>query len=117
MKYLLIMQMNPEAWDALTEKERNAVMSGHGEFIRTIKESGEMVSTDALAGPAESVVVRGTGGGAQVVSDGPYAEAKEFMGGFYVVDCASKDRAVELARLIPDTRFEGLAVEIRPILG
>lgn len=116
MKYMLIMQLNPQAWDALTEEERNEVMSGHGEFIKTIQESGEMVSTDALAGPPESVVVRGTGG-AQIVSDGPYAEAKEFMGGFYIVECQSKERAVDLAKLIPDTRFDGLAVEVRPILG
>lgn len=117
MKYMLIMQLNPVAWDALTDDERNEVMSGHGEFVKAIQESGELVSVDALAGPAESVVVRGMGDGARVVSDGPYAEAKEFMGGFYIVDCDSKERAVELARLIPDTRFEGLAVEIRPILG
>ena len=117
MKFMLIMQLNPQAWEALTEEERNEVMGGHGEFIKTIQNSGEMVSTDALAGPAESVVVRGKGGGVQVVSDGPYAEAKEFMGGWYIVDCESKERAVELAKLIPDTKVAGLAVEVRPILG
>ncbi|SDK01809.1 YciI family protein [Nonomuraea jiangxiensis] len=115
MKFLLIMHMNPEIWDSLTEDERNEVMSGHGDFMKTIQESGEMISTHALADPSNSASVRGTGG-APAVTDGPYVEAKEYMGGYYLVDCESRERAIELAKLIPDTRFAGLGIEVRPVM-
>lgn len=115
MKFLLIMHMNPAVWDPLTEEERQEVMSGHGPFIETIKKSGEMISTVALADPSESAVV-GVRGGVPAVTDGPYLEAKEFLGGYYLVECESRDRALELAALIPDSKVEGLGVEVRPVI-
>ncbi|WP_158887411.1 YciI family protein [Amycolatopsis anabasis] len=115
MKYLLIMQVNPAILEALTEEEREAVMNGHQEFMRTIEESGEMISTHGLADPANSAVVRSQGG-VPAVTDGPFLEAKEFMGGYYLVDVESKERAIELARMIPDTKIDGLAVEVRPVM-
>ncbi|GLZ37244.1 YciI family protein [Actinokineospora sp. NBRC 105648] len=115
MKYLLIMQVNNAVLEALTESEREAVMAGHGEFMETIQESGEMIGTQALGDQATSVTVTSRGG-TPVVTDGPFVEAKEYMGGYYLVDCESKERAVELAGLIPDSRIEGLAVEVRPVM-
>ncbi|MFG1709356.1 YciI family protein [Nonomuraea sp. M3C6] len=115
MKFLLIMQINPEIWNALSDEERNEVMNGHGAFIKTIQESGEMISTHALADPSNSASVRGRGG-VPAVTDGPFAEAKEYMGGYYLVDCESRERAIELAKLIPDTRVDGLGVEVRPVM-
>jgi hypothetical protein len=114
VKYMLIMQLNPVAFDALTEEQRNQIMEGHGAFMETIKASGEMVETHGLAEPAQSAVVR-VRDGMPVVTDGPYLEAKEFMGGYYIVECASRERALELAALIPDAAVEGLAIEVRPI--
>ncbi|MEU7165791.1 YciI family protein [Streptomyces morookaense] len=115
MKYLLIMQVDQDVLEALSEDERKLVMDGHGKFMKVTRESGEFILTQALAHPANSVVVTGTGG-TPVVTDGPFAEAKEFMGGFYLVDCDSKERAIELAKLIPDTRIKGLSVEVRPAM-
>jgi hypothetical protein len=115
MKYMLIMQLNPAAFDALTDEQRKEIMDGHQAFINTIKASGEMVETHALAEPAQSAVVH-VRGGVPVVTDGPYVESKEFMGGYYIVDCATRDRALELAALIPDAGIEGLGIEVRPII-
>jgi hypothetical protein len=115
MKFLLIMHVNPQIWDALTEDERNEVMTGHGSFVETIRESGEMLGTTALAEPAASAVVR-VRGGVPTVSDGPYLEAKEYLGGYYLVECASRDRALELAAMIPDAKVEGLGIEVRPVV-
>ncbi|PXX71795.1 hypothetical protein DFR70_1011229 [Nocardia tenerifensis] len=115
MKFLLIMHSNPQVWDALTEQERNEVMSGHGAFMETVKKSGEMLGTTALADPSESAVVR-VRGGVQAVTDGPYLEAKEYLGGYYLVECASRERALELAALIPDAGVEGLGIEVRPVV-
>ncbi|WP_040842056.1 YciI family protein [Nocardia brevicatena] len=115
MKFLLIMHSNPQIWDALTEEERNEVMRGHGAFMETITESGEMIGTAALADPSQSAVVQ-VRGGVPVVTDGPYLEAKEYLGGYYLVECDSRDRALELAAFIPDARVEGLGIEVRPVV-
>jgi hypothetical protein len=115
MKFLLIMQINPAVLEALTEEERNLIGAGHGEFMQSIKDSGEFIITQALADPANSTTVRGTGG-APAVTDGPFVEAKEYMGGYYLIDCENQERAIELAKQIPDTKFGGLAIEVRPVM-
>ncbi|GAA2688593.1 YciI family protein [Nonomuraea recticatena] len=115
MKFLLIMHSNPQIWDALTEEERNEVMSGHGAFMETVKKSGEMIGTVALADPSQSAVVK-VRGGVPAVTDGPYLEAKEYLGGYYLVECDSRQRALELAALIPDAGVEGLGIEVRPVV-
>ncbi|MDL4776841.1 MULTISPECIES: YciI family protein [Thermomonosporaceae] len=115
MKFLLIMHTNPLVWDALTEAERNEVMTGHGAFMETVEASGEMISTAALAEPSASAVVR-VRDGVPAVTDGPYLEAKEYVGGYYLVECENRERALELAALIPDAGVEGLGIEVRPVL-
>ena len=115
MKYLLIMHVNPAVMDGLTEEQRTTIMEGHGKFIETIRESGELIVTQALADPANSSVVR-VRDGVPVISDGPYLEAKEYLGGYYLVDCEGVERAQELAAMIPDAAFEGFGVEVRPVM-
>ncbi|HWC83214.1 MAG TPA: YciI family protein [Pseudonocardiaceae bacterium] len=115
MKFLLIMHMNPAVWNALTEEERTAVMEGHGGFIDTITKSGELITTQALDDPAQSAVVR-VRDGQPVITDGPYLESKEYLGGFYLVDCENRDRALELAALVPDAKVDGLGVEVRQVM-
>jgi hypothetical protein len=115
MKFLLIMHLNPEVWDGLTEEERTEIGDGHGAFIDAITGSGELITTQALADPSQSAVVR-VRGGQPVVTDGPYLEAKEHLGGFYLIDCESRDRALELAAMIPDAKVEGMGVEVRPVM-
>src|SRR5882724_7651096 len=101
------MHVNPAVWASLTEDERKAVEVGHGDFIKTIQETGEMINTQALADPSTTAVVR-VRDGVPVVTDGPYLEAKEFLGGYYLVECESKERAIELAAMIPDASVDGL---------
>jgi hypothetical protein len=115
MKFLLIMHMNPELWNSLTEEERNEVGNGHGAFMDAITKSGELIITQALADPSQSAVVR-VRGGQPVVTDGPYLEAKEHLGGYYLIDCESRERAIELAALIPDAKVDGMGIEVRPVM-
>jgi hypothetical protein len=115
MKYLLIMQINPDVMTSLSNDERQALHRGHEEFQQMAREAGEMISSHALADPSTSTVVRGRDG-VPAVTDGPFVEAKEFMGAFYLVDVDSHERAVELAKLLPDARVDGLAIEIRPVM-
>ena len=115
MKYLILMQVDPDVLAALTDEQNAAIGEGHQKFMQTITESGEMLSTNALGDPSQSTVVRSNGGTPEVV-DGPFAESKEFMGGYYLIDVESKERAIELAKQIPDAGIDGLALEIRPVM-
>ncbi|MFF5402238.1 YciI family protein [Streptomyces misionensis] len=115
MQFLIALHINPAVLDALTAEEKAAVQEGHGAFIEALKESGELVTTQALADPSQSAVVT-VRGGRTVVTDGPFLEAKEHLGGYYLVDCEDRDRAVELAAMIPDAAIEGLGVEVRQVM-
>nr|WP_062343041.1 YciI family protein [Herbidospora sakaeratensis] len=115
MKFLLIMHMNPRLWDGLTEQRRQEVMAGHGDFMEAITKSGELVGTAALADPSESAVVS-VRGGIPVVTDGPFLETKELFGGYYLVEVENRERALELAALIPDAHVDGMGIEVRPVV-
>ena len=113
MKYLLMIYMNPNVFETLSEEEQNAVVNAHGEFQKPIRESGELVGFAALADPSNSTTVR-VRDDVPAVTDGPYLEAKEHLAGFYVVDCETVERANELAAMIPDARYT--AIEVRPVM-
>ena len=91
-----------------------AAMAEMGALISELTESGELVSTEGLADPSETKTIRVRDGG-PAVTDGPYAEAKEHMGGFLLLDVSDERRAIEIASRWP----AGLtaAIEIRPLLS
>ncbi|SHK15958.1 Uncharacterized conserved protein [Pseudonocardia thermophila] len=115
MKYLLIMHNNPELLNSLPPDVMDAIGKGHQEFIEKIRASGELIVTQALADPSTSKVVR-TRDGERVVTDGPYLEAKEYLGGYYLIDVENEERALELAAMIPDAGIEGMGVEVRAVM-
>ncbi|MFI1992078.1 YciI family protein [Actinoplanes sp. NPDC020271] len=115
MKFLISMHINPAVLEALTEEERTAIGAGHGRFMEGLKERGELITTQALVDPSQAVVVK-VRNGQPVVTDGPFLESKEYLGGFYFVDVDSKERAIELALQIPDAAVEGLGVEVRQVM-
>lgn len=115
MKYQLTMYLDPDVMAALSEAQQDAIMTGHQDFIKRIRDSGEFLSTQALGPVGESAVVR-VRSGLPVVSDGPFLETKEFLAGYYLVECESRERALELAGMIPDAAIEGLAIEVREVV-
>jgi len=115
MKFLIGLHINPTVLDALTDAEKTALGAGHGAFIEALKESGELILTQALADPSQAAVVS-VRNGQPAVTDGPFLESKEYLGGFYLIDCESKERAIELAAQIPDAAIEGLGVEVRQVM-
>lgn len=112
MKYLLVITMNPQVWDSLSEEEHNAVFAAHDTFQKEVLRPGEFLSTVALADPSNTKTVR-VRDDVPAVTDGPYIETKEFLAGYYLVECDSLERATELAAAIPDARFT--AIEVRPV--
>jgi hypothetical protein len=113
VKYLLMIYVNPEILESLSEDDRAEVFRAHDELIKLITGTGELVSTAALTDPSTTATVR-VREGVPAVTDGPYVEAKEYLAGYYQVDCESRERAVELALMIPDTKLT--AVEVRALL-
>jgi hypothetical protein len=114
VKYLLLIYQNPSSWQLLSEDERQSLMHDAGSIMNALTASGEWVGGEALADPstAKSVRVRD---GVPAITDGPYAESKEQMVGFCIVDCESTERAVDIATRWPDARLWG--VEVRPLMG
>jgi hypothetical protein len=85
---------------------------------RVHRHDQEVRRADHDPGPGRSVAERGVRvrGVPPAVTDGPYLEAKEYLGGFYLIDCEGKERAIELAAQIPDAKVEGMGVEVRQVM-
>jgi hypothetical protein len=96
-----------------TSAENAELSAEYERFTQEIIDSGEFVSGARLAGPDTVSTVRVRSGSAEV-TDGPFVESKEHLGGYYLVDVPGPERAAELAARIPDARFTG--AEIRPLL-
>ena len=109
MRFLFLVHGDSEAEAAMTREELRAIVDEHIAYGAMLRERGAHVLGEALSG--EAVTVRP--GSKPLVTDGPFAETKEAVGGFYVVDVASREEAIELAGRVP--RSPGLAVEVLTI--
>jgi hypothetical protein len=112
MRYMLLIYTDPAEEAGRTEAEEAAVMGDYYAFTQSIVDSGEMRGGDPLQPITTATTVR-VRGGRTTPTDGPFAETKEVLGGYYIVDCADLDRALELAARIPAARTG--SVEVRPI--
>ena len=116
MKYLILIYSNPasrEIWEGFSDEQRAEGFRYYGALTDELAASGELIVTEALADPSltRRVTVRD---GQTVTSDGPFAEAKELLAGFFLVECDSMERAVEVAARMPEAEL-GL-IEVRPVL-
>ncbi len=127
MKYMLLMQFSAAtadfpALDTWAPGEVQAHIAFMMDVNRQLMESGEFVDAQGLAGTETARIVRADGRGAPVVTEGPFPEAKEFLAGFWIVDCDTAERAVELAASIsaapgPGGRPLGMPIEVRPVMS
>jgi hypothetical protein len=112
MKYMLLIYENPGTRELFFADDKlRAAMNA---YVDELRESGEMVEGEGLADPSTARVVR-THNGVPAVTDGPFMEAKEYFGGYMIVDCDSIERATEIATLFPPSPLGG-AMEIRPLM-
>ncbi|MFD0891526.1 YciI family protein, partial [Streptosporangium algeriense] len=109
---MLMIYNNPEAWEVLSHEERDGLVGEARELVAELAASGEWVGGEALAARSRSRTVQARDGGL-MITDGPFIEAKEHLAGYCVLDCATEERALEIAARWPDARI--CAVEIRPI--
>jgi hypothetical protein len=113
MKYMLLIYGNEEAFSSVGAETLAEIIRDTDALNRELFESGELVAAYGVADEMNTKMVRVTDG-TPVVTDGPYAEAKEYLGSFMIVDCDSLERALEIAARSPSARYWG--VEVRPLM-
>jgi hypothetical protein len=113
-KYMLLIYGNEAGFANPTPEQWDWMMKAHGAFAQAVVEQGgQIISGDALAPTATATAVRGDASGGQVVTDGPFVETKEALGGFYIVEAADLDQAIAFAKQCPAP--DG-GIEVRPIM-
>jgi hypothetical protein len=116
VKYLILIWSNPESrrvWESFSDDQRAEGFAYYAALDEELAASGELIVSEALADPSLSRRVS-VQDGRTITSDGPFAEAKEHLAGFYLLECESQDRAVEIAARIPEAELD--LVEVRPVL-
>ena len=113
MQYLLMCCFDEKCWNDLPQDERDSVMKDYGEFVQSTIRDGRYLAGARLQSVASATTVRGKSG-KPVVMDGPFAETKEQLGGYHLVECKDLDEALALARRIPTLRVGG-TIEVRPV--
>ena len=114
MKYMILLYDNAHMRELFAG--RTDLMQEMDELLDEIRRSGELVVTEPLADPVQTRTVRPVHEPHHppVVTDGPLVEAKEYFGGYLIVDCETEERAVEIASRWPSVRFA--PIEVRPIM-
>jgi hypothetical protein len=113
MKYMLLIYDNEQAWAKLNEPEQRKVYGEYMQFTEDIKASRNYLAGAQLhpIGTASSVRVRD---GKELVTDGPFAETHEQLGGYYLIEAKNLDEATHIAARIPSARYG--TVEVRPVV-
>jgi hypothetical protein len=113
MQYLLLIYGDQNGWESMSEEERGQVFQDYGTFTQELENSGSMVGGNALQPTQTATTVR-VRNDETLTTDGPFAETKEQLGGYYLVDVNSIDEALEWAAKIPGARHG--SIEVRPVM-
>lgn len=113
MKYMLMIYDDEQAWGKMTEAERGQMMGEYMQFTEAIRASGNYQAGAQLqtTGAATAVRVRE---GKRLVTDGPFAETREQLGGYYLIEVKDLDEAIAIASRIPSSRSG--TIEVRPLV-
>ncbi|MBA2460205.1 MAG: YciI family protein [Actinobacteria bacterium] len=112
MQYLALIHTDESQWDGLSEDERGKAMEGYMAFAQEGRQAGVITDGNELAPTATATTVR-VRGDETLVTDGPFAELKEALGGYYLFECGSIDEACDWAAKIPGASYG--AIEVRPV--
>jgi hypothetical protein len=110
VKYMLMLYENDTDWTQVAEEERDGALREHERFVQLLRERGVAFSGEALQPQGTATTLRRAGDDL-IVTDGPYVELKENLGGFYIIEARDLDEALEIAKRCPT----GVATEVRPI--
>ena len=113
MKFIALIYADESHYVDATPADTAAIFQAHGEFGAVAREAGVFDGGDGLQGSAMATTVR-VRDGERLLTDGPFAETKEQLGGFYALECKDLDEALAWAARIPEAQFG--AVEVRPVI-
>jgi hypothetical protein len=113
MQYLLLIYGNEESFGKMSKAEQDGVLQEYGEFTKNIAQSGHYRGGNELAAISTATTVR-VRDKKRLVTDGPFAETKEQLGGYYLIEAKDLDDALALAARIPSARWG--SIEVRPIV-
>jgi len=113
MRYMLSIYVDESGWDAATPDDVKAIMDAYWDYDRQVRDAGAFVAGDGLQPTPTATTVR-VRDGERLITDGPFAETKEQLGGFYLLECKDLDEAIEWAAKIPGAQAG--SVEVRPVL-
>ena len=113
MKYALLIYASEQDWANQTEEQGQTQFQEYMAFTKDVVDRGIYQGGEALQPIATATTVR-VRDGETLTTDGPFAETKDQLGGFYLVDCNDLDEAIEIAARIPDVR--GGSIEVRPVM-
>jgi hypothetical protein len=113
VKYLLLLNGAESEWDALGEEAQTAAMADYYSVTEAMKEAGVYLGGEALT-PSNTAKTLRIRDGQRMVTDGPFIESKEILGGYYVLECASIEEAIDWAARLPDAKIG--SIEVRPVL-
>ena len=112
MQYVLLIYLESERWAALPADERNRIHQECGAWHEALVKGGQSLKAVGLQPVSTATTVR-QDGARTLITDGPFAETREVLGGFEILDCANLDEALAIAKKFPGLRA-GCAVEVRP---
>jgi hypothetical protein len=113
MQYLLLIYDDESKMKNATQADQNAMFKEYGEFTASIVKAGNMRGGDALQPSSTATTVR-VREGKTLTTDGPYAETREQLGGYYLVEAKDLDEAIKIGARIPSARYG--AIEVRPVM-
>ena len=113
MQYLLLCCFDEKKWEAIPERERQGIMQEYGEFVQNAVKSGQYLAGAKLRSSSAATTVRAKNG-KPVIMDGPFAETREQLGGYHLIECKDLDEAMSIASRIPTLRVGG-TIEVRPV--
>ena len=113
MKYLCLVYIDEKKLDALSEGERQAFVDESLDYNEVLRRSGHYVATDALQ-PVQTATTVRVRNGKLSITDGPFAETKEQLGGFFLIDARDLNDAIQVASRIPLARLG--SIEVRPVI-
>ena len=112
MKYLLLCCHDEKKWDSMSKSECDAVMEETTEYIQVLKKSGHLLGAEQLE-PIQTAMSVRVRSGKLAVTDGPFAETKEQLGGFFLISARDLNEAIQVASKFPSVRFG--TMEVRPV--
>jgi hypothetical protein len=113
MKFMLLFQLDEQRWDELPAPEREALLQGCDRYAQEMAGSGHARQCAALH-PSSTATTLRVKDGRRVITDGPFAETKEVLAGFQIIEARDLDEALEIAARFPPLQC-GASVEVRPI--